>query len=410
MTIKLEFSLLSSSVREMIDDNEWKKEGVIHLDESEIQEMTKDDEKPFFVEIVALYEDMSSNQRNYTKSAVESCVDAMVGVNMYKGHPKPGSADWEYREPVGRIVAARKEMREIGGKRVLVAIGKAYITDADAKLRSDIKKKMAGNVSILGDARMVKRSNSNIKDVVQLHKPLKSIDFCNPGRSGLEHAGVVEVVSEMTGSEVEVEEKKTEEKMGKLTKNELLSEYKSEIMEIVGSHSTNEIAEIANARRELQSEKEKFKDEKTQYDAQIAEMKKSVTNAETASNDWKQKYEKERDSRIASDLKVFINEHIAEMKSAEGANEKMIDLALKRTTTKVVDGDLEKSKESFKSQMKASLEEVSELAEMFGGEPASEDDTKTRSHKTNPNPKKSSGIEKFLSPDLAKSRKERVGS
>ena len=412
--LDLKFELQSSLIAEITNTDAWKGAGVVALDSAVVQEITAGDEKPFFIDFVAVYEGMSSNERVYGKEALDSCVDAMVGVNMYKGHQEPGTESWKYREPVGRIVAAKVEQITLpDGSKVMAAKGKAYITEADPKLRSDIKKRMAGSVSVLGNARMIRQANETKKTVTHFHKPLKSVDFCNPGTGGLSHAGVTAVVSEMAAQTTETELRENQDQNMKLTKPQLLTEYSTEITELVGEQIGQKVTEVANARRELAEEKEAFKDTKAKLEGEVAEMKTKVTAAEKVGTDWKAKFEAERDARIAADLKVFANEQIAEMKNLDGANEKHIDLALKRVgNIAVVEGDLEKSKTAFSAAFKEALEDVEELAaEMSGGSGGDDDDDEkppsaTKKHKNNPG-KKSTALSRVLSPELKKQRTDR---
>lgn len=403
------FELLSHNVSEITDKDAWKvSDNVVALSDDVVQEMTKGDDDPFFVEFVGLYEGLSNNDRIYSATAVKSCVDAMVGVNMYKGHEEPGTQGWKYREPVGRIVAAREQMIDVEGKQVLAAVGKAYITDSDKKLRADIKKKMAGSVSILGNARMIRNGNETTRTVVHLKKPLKSVDFCNPGTGGLAHAGVTAVVSEMVVTTIEPETV-TEEKMTKkLTKEELLAEYKTEIMALVGEQSAAEIQEIANSSRELARQREQFKDEKDAITAEVAEMKNAVKAAQDDAASWKQRYETERDARVTADLKVYMAEQVAEMKAKAGNDARLVEVASKRVTVKVVDGDLEKSKTALRSSFDAAYAEVAELAEMVAGEGAQ---PARRSHTDNPPARKAgTKLEAILATNLAESRAKRPGN
>jgi len=412
---KLAFELQTQTISEIADGDVWTEDGVINMDDAELAEITAGDDKPFYVEFVALYEDMSGNGKIYGKSAVKSCVDAMVGVNMYKGHVEPGTQDWKYREPVGRIVAAREQTISLpDGSKVLAAKGKAYITDGDAKLRSDIKKKMAGSVSILGNARMVRRIGETTKTVTHLHKPLKSVDFCNPGTGGLSHAGVTAVVSEMQGTvEAANPDSKHEEPEMKtrLTKDELLAEYKPEITALVGEQIEEQIQEIASGRREVATQKEEFKDEKTALEGTVSEMTTARDTAVTEAADWKAKYEAERDLRIQADVVVFANEHVAEMKGLDGANEKLIDMAAKRAESTVVEGDLDKSKAAYTAAFKGALEEVTELAEMFGGDGDAADvsEKPTRKHKKNGKKGGDDVMNRVLSPAIVKARAARAG-
>jgi len=408
-----DFELQSTQISECIDAA-WVGDKVVSLEDAEIAEITKDDEKPFYVEFVGLYEGMSNNERIYSKEAVKSCVDAMIGVNMYKGHIEPGSQSWKYREPVGRIVSAKLETIKVDGKSVLAAKGKAYITESEPKLRSDIKKKMAGNVSILGNARMVREYGQSHKTVTMMHKPLSSVDFCNPGTGGLSQAGVTAVVSEMDArtSEQETQKDHKETKMGKLTKPELLKEYKSEITELVGEQIGEQISEIASAKKEIAQHKEDFKAEKETLVAEVSEMKSKNAELEKQLAEHKKQLEQERDARISADMSVFATECVAEMSSVEGADKNVIKLASKRVKPSIVEGDLEKSKAQFRIDMNSAVEEVAEMAKLFGnGKTPSEEDEKPTRKSAN-NPKAGTGktdVTKFMSAGLAKAHKERVG-
>lgn len=399
-TETLNFTLLSQGVSEISDSKNWADKGSVEISEEELKEITDGDEKPFFVEFIALYEGMSNNKRIYTKEAVSTCVDAMVGVNMYKGHEAPGSSSWKYREPVGRIVGAKTKEVTIDGKKVLAAVGKAYISDSDPKLRRDIKKKMAGAVSILGDAKMVSRADESVKTVVMLKKPLKSVDFCNPSSGGLPHAGVTAVVSEMAGN---VEETTKETIMTKkLTKDELLAEYKPEIMALISEQTISEIEAVGKQARELALEKQKFEETKRANEATISEMTSTITSTKNEIAEWKKKYETERDARIASELNVYQNALVAEMSAAK--NGKLVELASKRVKPVVIDGDLEKSKANLKNSLESAYAEVASISEMFGSNPAPEQKPKTKNHEGNPVAKTGTTLDKILSPSLRKQK------
>lgn len=410
---ELQFQLQSTVISECTEDSAWDGDDVQRLDEAEVAEMSKCDEKPFHVEFVALYEGLSNNKRHYSKEAVETCVDAMVGVNMYKGHIEPGTSSWKYREPVGRVVAAKLDKVNIDGKEVLAAKGKAYITEADPKLRDDIKRKMAGNVSILGNARLVRQFGDSHKTVTKMHKPLKSVDFCNPGSGGLSQAGVIAVVSEMDATisdpQTPVKEPEVQMVMAKLTKEELLSEYKPEITALVGEQVEEQVQEIAAGRRELAEQRVAFDDEKKALDETVQEMTQARDNAITERDEWKSKYEQERDARISSDLTVFKNEHVAEMKAGDSTKAKMFDVAAKRVTPSVVDGCFDKSKEAFIENFNKAVEEVSELAEMFASPSEDASEAPKKLHDRNPVAQgaASAKLNDILAPSLRKSRDAR---
>ena len=395
---------LECQVTEITDPNTWGDVNTVSLDEAQINEVTAGDEKPFFVEIAAIYEGMSNNNFVYDKDAIQSAVDAMVGVNMYKGHVEPGTQSWKYRDPVGKIVAAKVGEIEVGGKKVLAGIAKAYVTDGDKKLRSDIKKKMAGSVSISGTAKYRRDVKEDKKHVVHFNKPLSSVDFCNPGTGGLTHAGVTAVVSEMAGedAEIEIQESKDDKMVTKLTKEQLLAEYGSEISGLIGTQLEGQVQEIANSRRTLAEDREKFKDEKKALEGTVNEMKTKLADTEKTAGDWKAKYEKERDLRIAAELGNFVNDQINEMKSSEDFDAKLVDLAAKRIKPSVIDGDLEKSKAQFNKEFKTAYEEVTELSEMFGGSKKVEASEKpTVKRKENPGKKSGkSDAARFMSPEL----------
>lgn len=410
----IQFELLSTAVSECTDESGWTGEGVVSLSEQEVAEITSGDDKPFYVEFVALYEGLSNNQRNYSEDAVKTCVDAMVGVNMYKGHIEPGTQGWKYREPVGRIVSAKLDKITVDGKEVQAAKGRAYISEADVKLRADIKRKMAGSVSILGNAKLVSQYGDTVKTVVQMHKPLKSVDFCNPGSGGLSHAGVTAVVSEMdaTVSESDTETRETEdqEMIKKLTKDELLAEYKQEITALVGEQIEDQIQEIASGRKEIAEQRVKLTQEKQTLEASVQEMTGKFTKSEKDVAEWKAKYEAERDARIASELGLFANEQVAEMISSGDHDKRVVELAAKRVKSQVVDGDLEKSKKHFTSQLKSAMEEVSEMAEMFGSKDDTELPTKKRDGNHDDKGNKTKKLSRILSPELNESITKRTGA
>lgn len=405
----LQFAIVCSKISEIAaDDKSWQGDDVIAIDESEIAEMTAGDEKPFFVEVTALYEGLNqTKKRFYTEDAVRSCIDAMVGVNMYKGHREPGTESWQYREPVGHIVATKLGRIDLPDRKgVLCAKAKAYITDADPKLRQDIKRKMAGNVSILGNARLVRKMGDDVSQVTKIHSPLASVDFCNPGTAGMAHAGVTAVVAEMDGTtEVVVKDTNEGKETMKLTKEELLTEYKAEIVALVGEQVESEVAEIAAGRKQLAEERAAFKAEKeglqaklATVEAQVAEMKQQLEAKEAA-------LRAEADKRVEAELKVFVEAHVAEMKGLDGANERLIDMAAKRTAATLVESDLEKSKVAYTASLKANLADVSQIAEMFGGngQPATPAG-KTKQH--NGNSRQTSNgdgddrLKRIMSPDL----------
>lgn len=403
----LEFQLQTQSIVEITNNDDWSDNSVISMKDSDIKEIIAGDEKPFYIEFIALYEGVSGNNRVYEAGAVKSCATAMIGVNMYKGHQEPGTEAWKYREPAGKIIASKLEKIKLAdGSVVLAAKGKAYITETENKLRSDIRKKMAGSVSINGYARIVQKPNSDLKTVVELRNPLSSIDFCNPGTGGMSHAGVTGIVSEMVGVEKNL---KNEDQM-KLTKEQLIAEYASEITEIIGDRISKQVKEIADSKHQLANDRESFKAEKAELEAKVAEITKSRDAVLSELEKMKADFEKEKSSRIVIELEKFAASHVAEMIEEDSDSKNLIEIAAKRTKAILVDNDLEKSKSAFVANLKSAIDDLSELSEIFGGSvnKNSDDDDEgkppTKNHKKN-HKKGSDLFSRFISPELQKSGK-----
>lgn len=391
------FVLETAKVAEIKSDaDDWAGDGVQTIDSQLLAEMVEGDEKPFFVEFISLYEGVSGNDREYTREAVQSCVDAMIGVNMYKGHEEPGTASWRYREPVGRIVAARVAEVEIDGRRVQAAKGKAYITEADAKLRSDIKRGMAGPLSILGNARAVRELGKTRRTITHLHKPLKSIDFCNPGTNGMALAGVTAVVREMSG------QIDPEENTMKLTKEQLLAEYSELVQEVVSEAVRTKVTEMATKEAELATAQQAVTAAKAAHDTQIAEMKQTIDTV-TAERDTLKTQIAESEKRVMqAELDKFAVKHVAEMKAGE-TDDQIVEMAAAEVTASIVDGDLEKSKTAFKGALTKAVEKLVKISEMFGGQKPATAKDETRRHDGNQKSgKKTSKLSDLLSPELLK--------
>lgn len=199
----------------------------------------------------------------------------------------------------------------------------------------------------------------------------------------------------------------------RLTNDELLKEYETEISAIVGEQVGVRISEMATKDRELAEQKEEFKDKKIALETKVSEMTTKVGGLETENADLKKQLAEERDARLTAELQVYADEHISEMKKLDGANEKLIDLAVLEITLAVVDGDLGKSKTAYKNAFTGSLEKLVKIAEMFGGgdggnggnPPAS-----TKKHSTNTGKKGDSALNRILNPELLEARNKRVGA
>jgi len=401
---KLDFMLETVQVAEVVDEAaDWTGDGITTIASEALAEMTKGDEKPFFIDFTALYEGVSGNNRDYTKDAVESCVQAMVGVNMYKGHEEPGTSSWKYREPVGRVVAAKNSQIVVDGRRVLAAKGKAYITQADPKLRSDIVSKMAGPLSILGNARAVREIGSAKRTITRIHKPLKSIDFCNPGTNGMAHAGVTAVVREMS------EDDQTHQKpdpqgtpeMTKLTIEQLKAEYGAEIRALVSEQLDDQLQEITAEKTKLTEAQSKFDSDKKEFETTIAEQKAEIEDLTKKNGELETEIAEQKKAAMKADLNAFAAEHVAEMRGSDDHEENIVEMAADGLEPALVDDDLEKSKNLFKDKLAKQIERTEKLAESLGGGTREADD-RTRSHKGNPpkGKKKGPDINKFLSPEL----------
>lgn len=406
--VNFSFTLESHGVSEIKNPTDWDSADVVKLEDSVIEEITKDDTKPFFAEVVALYEDTSKNNQKYTDAAVKSCVPAMLGVNMYKGHQEPGTESWKYREPAGVIVASRLGSIKLpNGKTVPAAIGKAYISDNESKLRSDIKRGMAGSVSILGSAQKRVIPGNEVKEVIHINKPLKSIDFCNPNTGGLSHARVVAVVSEMASKDDD--ESKEKPMSTKITKEELLANHGDLVSEVVSSQVADRVSEIAKQSREIADQKEELKAAKIALDSKVAEMTAANTALTAKVAELTATIASEKRKTLEAQLKIDCDAIVAEMRSKKDANSKLIDLASKKMSISVVGDDLEKSKADFKSRIEAELTALEAVAEMFGGKPKTETKS-TKTHDSNHKSEKGIDISSILSPGLAKARADRSGS
>ncbi len=381
---RLKFILETDHISEISSegDSDWSGEGIHTMSTERIAEMTKGDEKPYFVEFTALYEGLSDNHRLYTKGAVESCAKAMLGVNMYKGHLQPGNEDWQYREPVGQVVATRTAVVEIEGRRVLVAKGKAYITTADAKLRGDIDRKMAGPLSILGDARSFRELGSNKRTITHIHKPLKSVDFCNPGTNGMALAGVTAVVREMSGNDdPEPKEPTMSNETLRLSREQLLSDYTSEITSIVSEKLNDRISEMATQKQELSDKEVTFKIEKKELETKIAEMTTATATLTEECDAAKKEAGELKDKLILADLKVYAIDAIKEMSESDAHDDKLVALASSDLIPEVVENDLDKSKGAFLTRLKSAVERTEKVVEMTGGK--IQDPSPTATHKGN---------------------------
>ena len=366
----MKFETINQTIAEIAkDDKGWDGDDVSRIEDRVIKEMIEGDKDPFFVEFIALHETLSENKNEYTEDSVKSCVEAMLGVNMYKGHEQPGTEDWKYREPVGQVIASKLTTIEVGGKRVLAAKGKAYITEADPKLRSDIRKKMAGPVSVLGNAKTVRDLQTGIKKVTKINS-LKSIDFCNPGTGGIKTCGVTAIVKEMSSAE------DIEEQTMKLTKEQLVAEYGAEIKEIAAKYIDEDLKTVADEKKkvaEAQAALEKTKDE---VSVKISEMQSLIDSEKKKIMDLQAALDSEKKLRLESELKVHVNAKISEMKSGK-IDSRIIDVALENIQANIVDLDIEKSKNDFNSRIDKEVERLNKISEMFSKKDPKEDSSDT---------------------------------
>jgi hypothetical protein len=385
MDEELKFNLETATVAEMTEED-WSGDDVEFIGEEALAEMTKHDEKPFYVDFTALYEGVSGNGREYTKSAVQSCVKAMLNVNMYKGHENPSARDWQYRSPVGKVVAARLATMTIDGRQVLAAKGKAYITSDDPKLRRDIARKMAGPVSILGTATAVRDLRTGKRTVTSLRDPLKSIDFCNPGTNGMAKAGVESIVMEMSGADADPEPKPEprEPVMGKLTKAELLAQHPDLIEEIVGEQMTSKFDLLATEKQALADKTAEHDAALKAKDEEIAEMNGKLDTATAEKAELQKQLDAQAADLLVSQVEAYKTEAIAEMKADEAFEGKgeLVDLAAAGVVPTIVDGDLDKSKTALKASLKAAAETNVKIFEMAGGTKIVQAEAKSTSSKT----------------------------
>lgn len=165
-----------------------------------IEEVTKDDDDPMFVNVEIIRNGISDgNNREYTADVVMDLVSAVPGTLGYLGHPDPSKTSFEFRDPQCIYVGAKTVQNEFGD--TVRLIGKCYIFK-NSPLREWIPKSIACNnpltVSIHGKGDVsVDRTNGT----VHVHRitKLECIDWANPGTQGMPRSKALSVVSELQG-------------------------------------------------------------------------------------------------------------------------------------------------------------------------------------------------------------------
>jgi len=162
-----------------------------------IQELTKDDPSPMFVNVEVLRTGTSKvNRRVYDDPVVRQIGGMIPGTIGYLGHPDPTKTSFQFRDPQNIFVGSKVEEMKDGSTR---AIGKAYIFK-NSPLREWLPKSIAGGkpltVSINGIGDIVKDNINKLLYVKSLNQ-LDSIDWANPGTEGVGTAQAINIVNEM---------------------------------------------------------------------------------------------------------------------------------------------------------------------------------------------------------------------
>lgn len=236
-----------------------------------IEELTKDDNDPMFVNVEIIRNGISDgNNREYTADVVMNLVSAVPGTLGYLGHPDPSKTSFEFREPQCIYVGAKTVQNEYGDRVRL--IGKCYIFK-NSPLREWIPKSIACHnpltVSIHGKGDVsVDRTNG----IIHVHAitKLECIDWANPGTQGMPRSTALSVVSELQGG-IEMERNQI---IQSVTLAEMQEHNNGVIKEAVNAVIANmTLSELQAVNPALITEVEKK--------ATISEMKLNIDGQET---------------------------------------------------------------------------------------------------------------------------------
>jgi len=325
-----------------VEDTTWESDRMWSLEDTEIAEMVKGDPDPFFILMDAARTGISKNMKNYTEKSIYNVAELVIGKQMYLGHQRPEDRAYEYRIPQGRVVESRVDkIIDNDGQEVYVTKAKAYVSREAKTLRTNIREKMAGPVSIDGVAVLEMNGDENIPDVVEITK-LRSVDFCNPGTEGIKEAGVKAIVSEMDSSD-------GEEQMKKLTKSELLSQYEGEIREIASE-------KVDEVKKEYDTEIQEMKKELSVKDLKIKELEKQVETTVQEMDQLKNDHVTVQNKLNTSKLEDFKREYIVKLDTTDEIREMLAE-----KIEVVLGEDFDTSKETLQKNIDGKLSEIREI-------------------------------------------------
>jgi hypothetical protein len=193
---KQEFTL-QATLREMVGSEDVQVQTSPNV---ELDKLIEGDDNPQFGIFDVLYEGESENWRDYTRQAVEQCVEQLPGLPAYAGHDNVFGAGWEFKFQHAVWIGAK--LVEEAGK--VTARAKCYFLKSAVQMReiaakSLLTKKPIG-ASINGGGVFQWDSSERGKPPKVVELTLESADFTNPGKQGMKKANLLAVVTEMAGN------------------------------------------------------------------------------------------------------------------------------------------------------------------------------------------------------------------
>lgn len=278
--------LWEGQVREIAADESSTWAHTVPFDVKEIQSAVGG-EKPMFAEVVVLHEGYSkksdgSKNIGYSRKTVDDLAKMLPGTQAYLGHQREEDAEYEYRHPVGKYVASRVEERDIKDVgRVACAVAKLYVSAAAKDFRTHLHEGLAGPVSLSGTALFKALNGQRTNETIGMRR-LKSVDFCNPGTSGVSGAGVTGLVQEIASATAPGAPAMADNVLPRLTRADLLREFPEIIRSIVADEtSTYEktVKEITARAEGAESKATILTGEKTALETKVTDLTKAHTEA-----------------------------------------------------------------------------------------------------------------------------------
>lgn len=357
--------------------DDWSGEGVHLLAERDrpfealISEMTDGDDDPFFVNLVIAREGLGRGKprpKFYTSKAIEDVGRLLPGVQGYLGHQRPGDRDFEYRPPQLKIVKSRvdTERDPRTGKAIRVARAKGYVSRRSADLRTHIREKMAGPISLQGRAVLVtKGDRTEVTEMLSL----RCVDFCNPGTEGIAGAGVEDVVSEMEQSDGERSRRMAE----RLTRDQLQVEYGAEIREMIREGAERA---VEDAREALEAELSEMTTRATSLEGDLAvardrtgELEATLETRDREVVEMRGQIDGLRNREARRSLEDHRAAAIKKVAGEQRLSTQVQEMLSRRVPAVVLEGDedLARSRTAIDEGVGAALKEIQEIAEMSGG-------------------------------------------